>query len=177
MIITLLISNRQSGKSKIAYYEFLKDPEHTMFISLGYKELPKHKNILPCQHFEIIAKTVRAQKINKIIIDNYFDLTSSEMEECYHLINSCNLQEVSLFTTAKTFNGEVVELIKDSKLNKTNLDITLYGREEVRELIHNFVTDPRTKIINENFFLNKDLKREHPMMDVTTSEFTGIYTY
>lgn len=177
MIITLLISNRQSGKSKMAYYEFLKDPEHTMLLSLGYKHLPKHKNILSCQHFEIIAKAARAQKVTKIIIDNYFDLNSEEMEECYRLINSCDLQEVNLFTTAKTFNGEVIELIKDSKLNKYNLDVALYGREEVRELLYNYVTDPRTVIINENFFLNKDLNKKHPMMDVTTPEFTGIYKY
>lgn len=177
MIITLLISNRQSGKTKIAYYEFLKDPVYTMLLSLDNNQLPRHENILSCKHFEKLAKAVREKKITKIIIDNYFDLKNQEMEECYHLINSCDLQEVSLFTTAKTFNGEVMELIKDSKLNKYNLDITLYGREEVRELLYNFVTDPRTVIINENFFLNKDLNEKRPMLDVNSPEFTGIYKY
>lgn len=176
MKITLLISNRQSGKSKIAYFEFIKDPKHTILLSLGYKHFPRHQNIMSCDNFELITKKARAQKINKIIIDNYFDLTSSEMEECYHLINACNLQELFLFTTAKLFNGEVIELIKDSKLKEYNLDISLYGKEEIRELLHNYITDPRTIIINESFFLNQDL-RVNPLMPTDSPELTGIYTY
>ena len=85
--ITLLISNRQSGKTTIAYYQFLKDPEHTMLFSLGNKHLPKNKNILPCENFEIVAKTARQRKVNKIIIDNYFDLSPKQMEEFISLIN------------------------------------------------------------------------------------------
>lgn len=186
----LFISNRQSGKSTIAKYEFLKNPEETIMICCKKQmingELLKYKNILT-QNNEI-----RSFKVKRLILDEYFFFSEKNKKRLFELTTKdYPFEEILIFSTPnKIYNEKLLNFVREhypiNDINQlhqqfieeaypdgisTNLESALY--DEITELSYNFIANPYFKIIDNDCFKNQKIRHNKDI----TRNFESLGTY
>lgn len=177
------ISNRQSGKTHLSVYEFLKDPAKSLLITYNNRskadlidldlvpDIFKNHIICPSDFTEIESK----KHIERIIYDEYFFLDVQTRSELINNISGLNLKELFCFSTPKIlYDKQIFSFVKEIKkynrnvsledyLNKEELLIELNDlniktknqiANELWDLYYNHITDPETIIIHNKFFYN-----------------------
>jgi len=167
-----LMQPRQSGKTSKAIYEYVKDPDNTLFVVCN-NDLVKHikrilrgdnENIISTHKFDIF---IRGRKFKNIILDEYMFFKNKD--EIYKLIQVLQPENLYIFSTPdKQYKKSVFDFVKKSK--KLNISFTSLLKQydkklsdelltEVYELYHNFLTDTDTNLIDSDYFLNVNDKR------------------
>ena len=84
------ISNRQSGKTHLAIYEFLKNPEESILVVQNYKQIKDiiDKDLIPDNFIEKIisvgsGNSLRGLKAKRIIFDDYLQIDTIKRSELY----------------------------------------------------------------------------------------------
>jgi hypothetical protein len=176
MKITFFLSNRQSGKSHLASYEFLKDPEHNLLITLNRKNAEHFKfykqnknNIISCNSSE---KFFCGKKYKKVILDEYLFFDINNRIRLYDILPQIT-KKILIFTSSSTlYNKDIFNFVKEYKqdvqinnisrtdismlINKTGLERKIVINL-VNDLICNFITDPCTNLIHDSYFFNREL--------------------
>jgi len=180
------ISNRQSGKTNKALYEFSKNPENSVFIThsqrenIRYELFKKHKNKIFTQD-----SNFRGIRVDKIIVDEYMLFSEKQKIRLYHELQQIGASEIYIFTTLdKIYNKYIFKFVVECKkstyqpnienfenyIKMNNVDFTLKEdnlkvvENEINSLYNNFITDPDCKIIFEKDFLNRQLIEEKTKM-------------
>lgn len=177
------ISNRNSGKTSLAVYEFLKDPENSLLINSSEQsyESIKKTGILDEKYLEnFILKTPDINSVNykRIIFDDYLFLTVDLREYYSKKFDNEKIKEIICFSTPKIlYSKKMYNFVKEIKIESKNLDLkdwldknellleindpsikTKYEvKRELYDLYFNYLTDPDTVIIKHDFFNNKKL--------------------
>mgnify|MGYP006965303323 CR=1 FL=1 len=164
----ITILPRQSGKTKMGIYEFLKDPDNTIYIvynnqakdfiieRIGFlsKNIITHNNI---------KNKLRSKRIKKLIFDEYMFFDNKE--EIYNIVNTLNIEELYIFSSSnKLYSNDIFEYLKENKF-KYNLNHLVenykykseHTRDEIYELYYNFITDSDAIMININHNINKNI--------------------
>lgn len=181
------ISNRQSGKTHYAIYEFLKDPENSLLVFLNNRIKNECINVVNIPR-EFLGNIISSEslknfnwknkKYEKIIFDEYLYMTSKDRADFYLESNFLGLKEIYCFTTPnKLYDAKMFNFIRDLKkenrhmaieewLHKNELllemtELSIKTSSEIKvelfELYNNFITDPDTKIIHDKFFYNMNI--------------------
>lgn len=168
-----LVQPRQSGKTNKAIYEYLKDPENTIFVvnkMEKYKNIcnkcgkSKLKNFISCYNF---FDKIRDVKPKNIILDEY--MFFKDKEEIYKEIIRLNPENIYVFTTMnKTYSKNIFEFVKINKVKYSYDNLVLldevklnqYSPYEIYELYYNFITDVNTILIDRDFGLSFHNKGE-----------------
>lgn len=180
------ISNRQSGKTHYAIYEFIKDPEKAFLIVCDQK-MKNHVielDVIPEKYTSQIItpkelnKAIKNKNIERIIYDEYLYLEVWDRSEIINNISNLKLNEIFCFSTPrKLYDQEIFEFVKGVKrenrflileefLNKKELLIELNDlriksknqlTNEIWDLYYNHITDPETVIIHNKFFYNQKI--------------------
>lgn len=171
---------RQTGKTTKAIFEFLKEPDTTLFVTHN-NEMVKHvqglsgirRNICTAEQF-IQPDFTRSKKIYKVIMDEY--LFFNKKEKVYNKFSSCpslsDVKELLIYSTSdKIYDRKMFDFVVDYKkrFSHTFNDLMYsYIVERVRakdipscynnnlepqlsDLYYNFLTDSTTKIITPPF--------------------------
>lgn len=170
-----LINPRQSGKTDKAIYEFLKDPDNTIFVchNPNLKDFlckrinasPKlRKNFISAAQPNRFAYAMKGKQPKNIILDEYMFFENKR--EIYDHIMMLRPENVYIFSTSdKMYDAEIFEFVKNNKQNYSLVDlIDLYKEKkykfyhkwrevekEIVELYYNFLTDYDTLLIDHNF--------------------------
>jgi hypothetical protein len=177
---TFFISGRQTGKTTNAIFEFLKNPEETLFISYDDKNISRilnnYKNNCISQHKDIL-QFIRGRRFNKIIIDEYLYFKIKNQIKLYNdirylKINFYGIEELFIFSSPnKIINNLIFNTIKNTKnynydifinvltlqlSNNSKIDLLKFflkkiiTLEEYYYLCNSFLTDSDINIINDN---------------------------
>ncbi len=184
---TFVIQPRQSGKTTMAIYEFLKDVDNTLFVTHDYGAAQmisrrifgknNHINIVSCQNF---IEKMRGRRYKNIILDEY--LFFKNKDDIYLFMQQyLNPENLYIFsTTDKTYSEELFEFVKKykggggfyslldwyyHKFNKVIISDTVIT--QLNELYYNFLTDYDTNVIDYGF---KPMCDTNAMQYVLTSE-------
>jgi len=179
------ISNRQSGKTHLAVYEFLKDPNNSLIIVPNFHQLKEIIDldvvpdiflyrIISCQSKNVF----RGLKAKKIIFDDYLMIDVVKRSELYIEYSSLNPEEIFCFSTPnKVYDSSMFNFVRSVKkdnrslvveefLNKSELlieinDLNLKSKtqlkNEIWDLYYNHITDHDIKIIHDKYFYNDKL--------------------
>ncbi len=178
------IAPRQSGKSTIAKYEFLKDPEKSAFITCkldqirNYDGLSNYKNNFYSQ--ESFYNGVRGKEVKNVILDEYLFFTSKNREKMYNYSFN-NVKDYYIFSTPnKLYDKDLFDLVKEMKSSNIYLKKCLLSKNDIlnyikdtlpsykdisdnklwelyTELDYNFLTDKDCIILDGEMFLNKQM--------------------
>lgn len=159
-----LIQPRQAGKTTIAIYEFLKDPENSVLVMHSQnmveyvhdKLRKKHENVVSCENFAVWSCS---RSIKNVILDEYMFFPNKDyIREVIYFLDTKNLFINSTFP--KAYPKKLVQLIRDRKCNHgpdSTLSYIVFTQgyqsfliEDFIDLYHNFFTDPDIKIIDTN---------------------------
>jgi hypothetical protein len=171
---TFLINNRQSGKSKIALYEFLKEPLNTMLI---FHNMGQYKNIQISKEYKKNFYTQNSNfmglSFKKCIIDEYLFFDTINIKNLYKDLSAIGIEELIILTTSnKLYKSDLFYFIKFCKRNniqnyeeefflKNDTEEILKDKnnitKELDELYFNFLTDEDTIIINNIELFNKNM--------------------
>lgn len=181
------ISNRQSGKTTKAVYEFMKNPEETILVcanSQSKDELLKKLGLV--SHADNILGSApsesffRGKKAKKIIYDEYLFLDYETRLYFEKMTLPFGIEEIYCFSTPQilydrdTFDfvvnmkkeNKAISIERQSDLCMNDLIIEMTDstirtsemiREEIFELYYNYLTDPDTIIIHNDFFINQKI--------------------
>lgn len=181
------ISNRQSGKTTKAVYEFMKNPEETILIcpnSQSKKDIVKKigsvsnaNNILgsaPSENF------FRGKKAKRIIYDEYLSLDYETRLYFERITLPLGIEEIYCFSTPQVlYDRDIFDFVVNMKKENKGLSIEQQSdlcmndliieitdntirtsemiREEIYELFYNYLTDPDTNLIHNDFFINQKI--------------------
>ena len=128
MVKYFFISNRQSGKTTKAIYEFLKDPENTIFICPNgecRKEVVKMTKLPTSKCLNIISASDdnagRGKRYKRAIYDEYLFLDYETRYKIHCSLLNTGVEEILCFSTAErlydrsTFDF-VAELKRDQRI-------------------------------------------------------------
>lgn len=178
------ISNRNSGKTHLAFYEFVKDPTHSLIILSLQKNinLLMNSNLVDEKftrniiYYEDFMDFKETSGFKKIIIDDYLSINSILRERIHEKIFQLETQEVFCFATAqKIYDKKMFNFIKEMKKNSNPIDFDSWAcknellveitdvknkfksnaKEELIDLYYNYITDPDTLIIHNGLFRNE----------------------
>jgi len=165
-----LMQPRQTGKTTKAIYEFLKDPENSLFVTVNvetakhiFDSIGKHKeNIISSNK---LVEAIVGRKIKNVILDEY--MFFEKCDEIYKTIKLIQPDNVYIFSTSnKCYDKKLFDFVKTNKETMSYHDLlkeygdtlTDYIQIEIYELYYNFLTDNDTVIIDWNFSSsNKDM--------------------
>lgn len=191
---TFLITPRQTGKSHIAQYEFMKDPVNTLFISCKtdmFKNLtiydPKKykKNFISQSSVEILKGTA----FKRVILDEYLFFSLKNRKLMYDVLPYLGITEYLIFSTPKyIYNKEVFDFVKELKENPVNFnDIKRINQfcdkyyaspEWITDLRYNYITDYDTTIIHHSQLVREiQINREHFYLDPVQRETEILGNY
>jgi hypothetical protein len=152
----IYIQPRQTGKTTMGMFEYLKSPDSTLIITLNNSTVDHlirsirpilsgrlNMNITTEHQFLMVgdAKKYR-HTIKTIILDEYMFFKNKE--KMYNTINELNPERLLIYSTSdKTYSKKIIDLIKHSKANDLEVINTT---KEFHELYYNFITDPDSVI-------------------------------
>jgi hypothetical protein len=177
------ISNRQSGKTHLAIYEFLKNPEESILVVQNYKQI-KHiidKDLIPDNFIEKIISVgsennLRGFKAKRIIFDDYLQIDTIKRSELYIDTSIIDPEELFCFSTPnKIYESKMFNFVRGVKLEKKFIEVEDYLtknelllemndleiktqsqiKNEILDLYYNHITDPDTIIIHNKGFYNE----------------------
>jgi len=143
---TILISNRQSGKSHLASYEFLKSPDNSIFIthnSNSYRNFsfyPEYKNHFFSQNSKFRGKYDFL--INRVIMDEYLLFDVKNRQYLRGALGSLGVREYFIYSTPnKMYDKDDFDFIKKYKESHLYFD-------KDDKLIKKYISDKLSGIIN-----------------------------
>ena len=155
---------RQSGKTDKAIYEYLKDPDNTIFVThnshsaqlIRDKVSGDMKNFILSEVFVNKLIDIRAKTI---ILDEYMSFKNKDI--LYQKIKVIKPENLFIFSTPnKSYDRVLFYLVKENKnmvsyhgiLKKYSKDFELTKEieKDIYDLYYNFLTDSDTKIINQS---------------------------
>jgi len=179
-----LMQPRQSGKTTKAIYEYIKDPENTIFVTHSltaahsiYEKLGgRRDNFLSSKQF---INRIRGVKIKNLILDEY--MFFSKKDEIYKDIKH-NVENLYIYSTSdKTYKTNIFNFVKENKLNFPLSDvIEMYDKKfcrgnitaeiekEIYDLYYNFLTDYDTVLIDTCY--NYDMSDKSHLIGVLGKE-------
>lgn len=173
-----LMQPRQSGKTTKAIYEFIKDPNNSLFVTTKI-ELAKeiHNKVggdsnkfISCNEFR--NKVLGNKTPKNIILDEYMFFKNKD--EIYQIINSIQPQNVYVFSTSdKIYNKKIFDFVKENKRTTSHQDLLkkyckelTYGgvltddfKKQIYDLYYNFLTDEDTVLIDYDFSRVREVNR------------------
>jgi hypothetical protein len=182
---TFVISNRQSGKTKLATYEFMKNPENSIFI--GYNEVSVEKLPFYEKYRKNVFTTynanqfIKGHKIDNVILDEYLCFGINIRKELYNLLPTYIKNYFIFSSPNKLYDLELFNYVKEAKSKNiplSELSIKNYTVEDVEDLYYNYLTDKDTTIIHDKYFFNphKPIKNECYLSDTSYQcEIEGKY--
>lgn len=171
---------RQTGKSTMAIYEYLKDPENSLLIVHNQRMIqdfkvktPELKNIMTPQMF----LGCRGKSWKNIILDEYLFFNNKDQAFIYNEINLIEPENLYIFTTSnKVYDRRLYDIIKEQKpnfnkslllgyiLSHTTLKVNIKTFiNNFHELYFNFLTDPDTKLITKPFFNIRTIRPDYEL--------------
>lgn len=173
-----LMQPRQSGKTTKAMWEYIKDPENTVFVAHNQesaKWINERLNGIHPDNFmsaKSFPNKMLIRRPKNIIMDEYMFFPNKE--EIYKTTSSIQPENLYIFSTSdKQYNKEIFDLVKKFKKVLTCDDVLkLYKGEptkgiekEIRNLYYNFITDKDTKLIDINYN-QKSLQKEADYLSI-----------
>lgn len=161
-----LMQPRQSGKTTKAIYEFLKEPDNSIFVVHNNSMLKYihtivgsviEKKIITSNQFHV---KIIGNRFKNIILDEYMFFKNKD--EIYKYIQLIQPENVYIFSTSdKAYSKKLFDFVKENKctLNYEEL-INKYKKEyhlnesvekEIYDLYYNFLTDKNTILIDFDF--------------------------
>ncbi len=154
---------RQSGKTSKAKYEYLKDPENTLYVVGDSKTAQrikeqirsKNANIISCHNFDL-----RGRNQKNIILDEYMFFPNKDKVYKEIMRNQVNIDNVYIFSTSnKTYSRYLFNLVKENKkyfsfdeiVEKYEGVMTKEIKKEIHDLYFNFLTDADCRLIDFAF--------------------------
>jgi hypothetical protein len=152
-----LLQPRQTGKTTKAVYEFLKNPNNTLYITHNIDSVKHIKDLAGLNHKNIISQrqflnNKGVRNIDTIILDEY--LFFEKKGEVYKTVKIMNPENIYVYSTAnKVYPSRLFNGVKKYKYTHTLSEIIElysknYSEEEISELYFNFITDSDFKIID-----------------------------
>lgn len=177
------ISNRQSGKTHLAIYEFMKDPENSLIILYGKKQVKNilEKKIIPDKflnrvfNYENFSSKIRGRIFKTVICDDYLSTNTEIRSEIDINLYACKVEQVFCFSTpSKLYDKNILDFVKEVKkdqrrmlveefisknqllieINDPKIKSSAQLNNEIWDLYYNYLTDPETIIIHDKFFYN-----------------------
>lgn len=179
-----LIQPRQSGKTTKAMYEFVKDPDNTIFVTHSY-DMVKHihdrvggniKNFTSSNQFK---NKIIGRRPKNIILDEY--MFFKNRDEIYKEIQVIQPENVYIFSTSdKLYDKKLFDFVKENKrrtsyqdlLKKYGDKLTDYIEKQIYDLYYNFLTDDDTILIDFDFSVN--MKDRSYLINILGKEQYGI---
>lgn len=161
---------RQTGKTTKAVYEFLKDPQYTLYVAhnMNLANFASKKAKVYRQNFisqnDFRSKIV-SRNIKRIVLDEY--LFFDDKYEIYENISNRSINELYIFTSAeKQYDYDLFQLIKRKKIDPRVIIPQKYKDEDINDLYYNFITDPDI-ILNDDFFVSEQnkIRAKHMLSD------------
>ncbi len=175
-----LIQPRQSGKTTKAMYEFVKDPDNTIFVTHCYDAIKyihnridgKTKNFTSANQFH---NNIIGKRPKNIILDEY--MLFENKDKIYKDINRIQPENVYIFSTSnKVYNKKIFDIVKENKRTMSYTDLIencdRYDANEIYELYYNFLTDYDTILIDSDF--GGTMKDRSDMIGILGKEQYGI---
>jgi len=187
LTITFFISNRASGKSQMAMYEFLKNPDETLFITHNRNMLRDIPHLFDYYKDRFVSQSEMfiGKNYKRVVMDEYLMFDRKNRERLYDALPAM-VQEVFIFSTPqkiyKRSDYAFIKFIKKNGIaltNKTVKDYILDVKSETLaddlfDLYYNFITHPQANIINDQYFLNKE--KYHQGKEIFGNNFDRIAT-
>lgn len=197
---TFFIAGRQTGKSHMAVYEFLKDPSHSIFIGINTQQIDQlmRKHIflnvyrekcftqntesLTIQNFIREQETTYGIKVSTIVIDEYLCYSDANQRK-FHTLFENFAGNIHIFSTPKKQYDKVTfrDVINHKYRLKSDTGMGTWGfynTKEFDELFHNFITDIDFSIIhdeNHRYFVNKDMIENKERFGYSDNETYGTF--
>ncbi len=179
-----LIQPRQSGKTTKAMYEFVKDPDNTIFVTHSYDMVKRiHdrvggniKNFTSSNQFK---NKIIGRRPKNIILDEY--MFFKNRDEIYKEIQVIQPENVYIFSTSdKLYDKKLFDFVKENKrrtsyqdlLKKYGDKLTDYIEKQIYDLYYNFLTDDDTILIDFDFSGN--MKDRSELIGILGKEQYGI---
>ncbi len=181
-----LMQPRQSGKTTKAMYEFVKDPDNTIFVTHSY-DMVKHihdrvggniKNFTSSNQFK---NKFIGRRPKNIILDEYMFFRNRD--EIYKEIQVINPENVYIYSTSdKLYDKKLFDFVKENKrttsyqdlLKKYGDKLTDYIEKQIYDLYYNFLTDDDTILIDVDF--GRTMKDRSELIGILGKERYGIET-
>jgi hypothetical protein len=179
-----LMQPRQSGKTTKAMYEFVKDPDNTIFVTHNY-DMVKYihnrvggnlKNFTSSNQFK---NKIIGRRPKNIILDEY--MCFKNRDEIYKEIQVIQPDNVYIFSTSdKLYDKKIFDFVKENKrttsyqelLQKYGDKLTEYIEKQIYDLYYNFLTDDDTILIDVDFGGN--MKDRSDLIGILGKEQYGI---
>lgn len=156
----LFLSNRQKSKSHLAVYEFLKDPENTLFVS-PRKDGPPIYSMVPMNKRNN-GDLNHLGGNRRLVVDDYFDLKPKTQQQLHGFMRFENIEVFAFGTPPMTFEpclltelvtkmrrnrGTAAEVIREYRSLEHTVCDDAYLESHIIELQNNMITDPQVKVI------------------------------
>ncbi|MFA5297857.1 MAG: hypothetical protein WC389_06570 [Lutibacter sp.] len=179
-----LMQPRRSGKTTKAMYEFVKDPDNTIFVTHNY-DMVKYihnrvggnlKNFTSSNQFK---NKIIVRRPKNIILDEY--MFFKNRDEIYKEIQVIQPENVYIFSTSdKLYDKKIFDFVKENKrttsyqdlLQKYGDKLTDYIEKQIYDLYYNFLTDNDTILIDVDFGGN--MKDRSDLIGILGKEQYGI---
>lgn len=122
------ISNRQSGKTTMALYEYLKDPENTVLVCTDGStrdSAVKRSGIEPSKCKNVISAdrlSIRGKKIKRLIFDEYLFIDYEKRLKLHASLMPLGIEEIICFSTPeRLYDKNVFEFVVELKKEKRTL--------------------------------------------------------
>jgi len=167
---TFVLTPRKTGKTKLAKYEYLKDPRKTIYVAYNVETANSIASEINSNNFtnfispNKLEKTINGDDKNKnIILDEY--LMFDSMFEVNQVINkfSYKINNLYIFSSLhKKYSRVLFEFVYHNKKSNCSFDdlLLIYLKKlnyiskdtyiNLFELYHNFLTDSNTYLIPIN---------------------------
>lgn len=178
------ISNRQSGKTHLAIYEFMKDPENSFLTVYDDKQIKSilDKKVIPDKflnrifHYENLSSKIIGRSFKIAIFDDYLSTNTEIRSEIDINLHAADVDKIYCFSTpSKLYDKNVLDFVtkvkKDKRMliveeflsknqlliemNDLKIKTSAQMHNEIWDLYYNYLTDPETKIIHDKFFYNE----------------------
>lgn len=167
------MSPRQSGKTDKALYEYLKDPENTIFISPNMTCSEKTRRKINgdkrnFMSFDNLERKLVGRRPKTLILDEY--MKWDRKITLNRVINHINPERLLIFSSSdKLYRKDIFEFVKKYKYQMNHIDLSFKFFEEnphlmiqknktnldnpnqIGELYFNFITDEDTVLIDSGF--------------------------
>ena len=154
---------RQSGKTTIALYEYLKNPDETLFVVHNTNAVRYICDIIngDLNNFvssKEILKRLRGRKIKRIILDEY--LFFDNIKELYLELSVLDIEELLIFSSYKVlYPNFLFEFVKRNKNSSYHDVCSLFTKthkhsinEQISDLYFNFITDQDMNLIETRLY-------------------------
>jgi len=176
---------RQSGKTDKAIYEYLKDPDNTIFVTHNSHsaQLIRDKVSGDMKNFissEVFVNKLIGRRAKTIILDEYMFFKNKDI--IHKEIQVIQPENVLIYSTPnKSYDKLLYYLVKEKK-NRFSYqrlvekysqyyELTKEIEKDIYDLYYNFLTDSDTKIINQSTIKLPNNTIEQLKLQLTSEQY------